>query len=75
MSPSASVAVQMQKLNTAQRKEVSDFVDFLLTRRRQTTRENKRKVWLTKVSVWSDSDVKPIEEAMAEVNNWKLPSF
>jgi hypothetical protein len=75
MSPSASMAVQMQKLNTTQRKEVANFIDFLLMRRRQSTREKSRKGRLEKISVWSNDDVKPIEEAMAEVNSWKLPNF
>ena len=75
MSPSTSMAVQMQKLNTTQRKEVADFIEFLLARRRHSTREKNRKERLTKISVWSNNDVKPIEEAMAEVNNWKLPNF
>jgi len=75
MSPSASMAIQMQKLNTIQRKEVSDFIDFLLTRRRNPSRKKSRNERLTKVSVWSNSDVKPIEEAMVEVNNWKLPNY
>ncbi len=75
MSPSASMAVQIQKLNTTQRKEVADFVDFLLMRRRQTTKEKSRKARLEKISIWSCDDVNPIEEAMAEVNCWKLPNF
>jgi hypothetical protein len=69
------MAVQIQKLNTAQRREVADFVDFLLVRRRQATREKSRRAMLAKVSVWSSDDIKPIEETMAEVNNWKLPNF
>ena len=75
MSPSASMAVRMQKLNTTQRKELSDFIDFLVMRRRQTSREKSRKERLTQISVWSSKDIKPIEEAMTEVNSWKLPNF
>lgn len=52
MSPSASMAVQMQKLNTTQRKEVSDFIDFLVMRRRQASREKGRKDRLAHISVW-----------------------
>ena len=63
MSPTASMAIQMQKLNTTQRREVSDFVEFLLTRRRQSVREKGRKERLMKVSVWSNNDVHSIEEA------------
>jgi hypothetical protein len=69
------MAVQMQKLNTSQRKEVADFIEFLSMRRRQSTKEKSRKDRLAKISVWASNDVKPIEEAMAEVNSWKLPSF
>lgn len=75
MSPSASMAVQIQRLNTTQRKEVADFIDFLLIRRRQSTRDKSRKGKLTKISVWSSDDVKPIEDAVMEVNNWNLPNF
>jgi len=75
MSPSASMAVQMQKLNTSQRKEVADFIEFLLARRRHSKNGKSRKARLTKIAVWSESDVQPIEEAMAEVNNWNLPNF
>jgi hypothetical protein len=75
MSPSASMAVRMQKLNTTQRKELSDFIDFLVMRRRRTSREKSRKDRLTQISVWSSKDIKPVEEAMAEVNSWKLPNF
>jgi hypothetical protein len=75
MSPSASMAVQMQKLNITQRKEVANFIDFLLMRRRQSTREKSRKGRLEKISIWYSDDVKPIEEAIAEVNSWKLPNF
>jgi hypothetical protein len=75
MSPSASIAVNMQKLNTTQRKEVSDFIDFLVMRRRQVSREKGRKDRLAQISVWSSKDIKPIEEAMMEVNSWKLTNF
>ena len=75
MSPSTSMAVRMQKLNTTQRKELSDFIDFLVMRRRRTSREKSRKDRLTQISVWSSKDIKPVEEALAEVNSWKLPNF
>jgi hypothetical protein len=75
MSPSASMAVRMQKLNTTQRKELSDFIDFLVMRRRQTSREKSRKDRLAQISVWSSKDIKPIEEAMMEINSWKLANF
>jgi mRNA-degrading endonuclease RelE of RelBE toxin-antitoxin system len=67
MSPSASMAVQIQKLNSTQRKEVSDFVEFLLTRRRHSTSEKRRNERLAKISVWSNNDITPIEEAMTNL--------
>jgi hypothetical protein len=57
----------MQKLNTTQRKEVADFVDFLVMRCRLIPRKKSRKAMLGKVSVWSSEDIKSIEGAMAEV--------
>jgi hypothetical protein len=52
---------------------LSDFIDFLVMRRRQTSREKGRKDRLAQISVWSGKQIRPIEEAMTEVNSWKLP--
>lgn len=69
--------VKFQALDEQGQQEVADFVDFLLEkkgRRRMHDAETYRQK-LLKISVWSDEDIKPIEEARQHFNNLNVPEW
>lgn len=56
------------------KKEAYDFVEFLIEKRTPKRKKiNKRK--LLEVSCWSDEDIKVIEEAGRELDQWKLAMY
>ncbi|RIV27690.1 DUF2281 domain-containing protein [Fibrisoma montanum] len=69
----SELIAKFQALDEQAQQEVVDFVDFLLEkkgrRKPYDPEEYKRK--LQSISVWSDQDIKPIEEAQQHFNNWK----
>jgi hypothetical protein len=64
---------KFQQLDDEARQEVLDFVDFLLDKKgRKRSADNAfYQEQIQQVSVWSEEDVKPIEEARTQFNQWK----
>jgi hypothetical protein len=64
---------KIDHLNPFLQQIVSTFIDGLL--RTQTTSAKRDKSRLLAISVWSDEDLQPIEEAQSRINAWQLPVF
>ena len=60
-------------LNPSLQQIVAAFVDGLL--KTQSTVAKRDKSRLLSVSVWSDEDIQPIQEAQNRINAWQLPVF
>lgn len=56
------------------KKEVADFIDFLIQKKKPVKKKlNKKK--LLEVSCWSNEDIKAIEDAGKEINKWQPETF
>jgi hypothetical protein len=64
-------------LDTSSKREVLDFMDFLLTKRAKTRRSLKAdyKKKILKVSVWSDSDIDLMIQNQQKLNQWKTQEW
>lgn len=56
------------------KKEVDDFIDFLLQKRPPRKKKLDKKK-LLEISQWTEEDIKVIEEAGKEINKWQLEAF
>ncbi|MCK4762631.1 MAG: DUF2281 domain-containing protein [Candidatus Aminicenantes bacterium] len=56
------------------KREVADFIDFLVSRRKKPVKKKDKKK-LLEVSCWSDEDIEAIEDAGKEINKWKPEAF
>jgi hypothetical protein len=71
---SETVMQKFEVLPEAAKKEVVDFIDFLL--QKKTSRKKKLdKKKLLEISKWTEEDIKAIEEAGKEINKWQLETF
>ena len=66
------LAEKIELLRPGQRRKVHEFVLSLLGRREVDLSAGKRA--LLETSVWSDQDVRPIEEARQDVDKWRIPT-
>ena len=64
---------KLNLLNSFQQQTVVALIDALL--KTQTTVEKRDKSRLLTLSVWTEQDFQPIEEAQARINAWQLPAF
>lgn len=56
------------------KKEVADFIDFLIQKKKPVKKKlNKKK--LLEVSCWSNEDIEAIEDAGKEINKWQPETF
>ncbi|NIM11070.1 MAG: DUF2281 domain-containing protein [Candidatus Aminicenantes bacterium] len=56
------------------KKEVDDFIDFLLQKRPPRKKKLDKKK-LLEISQWTEEDIKAVEEAGKEINKWQLETF
>ncbi len=75
MQTATALSVKMQRMTPAQQREVIDFAEFIISRKKRTLVGSTRKERLLNVSVWSDSDIEAIDRAATEVNKWNLPNY
>jgi site-specific recombinase XerD len=67
----ADIQLKYNLLDAASKKEVNDFVDFLLNKKKKKTESiSSYKKKILKVSLWTDEDIAKIEEAQKHMNNW-----
>lgn len=64
-------------LDPSGRKEVLDFMDFLLTKENKSKRPAKAayKKRILKVSVWNDSDIDFMIQNQQKLNQWKAQEW
>ncbi len=60
-------------LDMASRKELNDFLDFLLSKAipRDKNRQKSYKQNILKVSVWTEEDIKAVHENVRLFEQWK----
>lgn len=75
MRTATALSVKMQRMTPAQQREVIDFAEFIISRKKRTSKGSMRKERLLNISVWSDSDIEAIDQATTEVNKWNLPNY
>lgn len=71
----SELLVKIQSLDEQAQQEVVDFVDFLLEkkgRRKPPHNSDDYRERLINISVWSEEDLKPIEEARRLFNNMAI---
>jgi hypothetical protein len=71
------LALKYNLLDTSAKKEVIDFMDFLLSKetkiKKSTKSDYKKKI--LKVSVWSDSDIDLMIQNQQKFNQWKAQDW
>lgn len=60
-------------LNTLQKETVYKFIEFLISK--NTIESEKKKCILLKTSVWSQEDIKYIEDAQKDISRWTINTF
>jgi hypothetical protein len=71
---SESIIQKFEVLPEYAKREVSDFIDFLIQKKKPTKKKIDKKK-LLEISCWDDEDIKAIEDAGKEINKWKLEAF
>jgi hypothetical protein len=71
------LALKYNLLDTAAKKEVLDFMDFLLAKDPKSKKPLKTsyKKKILKVSVWSDSDIEIMIQNQQKLNQWKAQEW
>ena len=73
----SEIVVKYNMLNKTARQELNDFMDFLLSKQK-TDKSNFLATYKSKilnVSVWSDSDLKIIEENQKLFSQWRVQEW
>ncbi|MHC1777015.1 MAG: hypothetical protein AB9834_16560 [Lentimicrobium sp.] len=73
----SDIVVKYNRLNKYARKEVNDFMDFLLSKQKtsKSSSLNTYKSKILKVSVWSNSDLKIFDENQKLFSHWSTPEW
>jgi hypothetical protein len=74
---------KLHSLSLSERREVGNFVDFLLSKKQQTKtvqsanrlRSDTMKKILLNISVWNEKDIAEIHKATKEINKWKIKTL
>jgi hypothetical protein len=71
------LALKYNLLDTSAKREVLDFMDFLLTKKTKIKKSAKSdyKKKILKVSVWSDSDIDLMIQNQQKLNQWKAQDW
>jgi len=71
------LALKYNLLDTSAKREVLDFVDFLLTKETNIKKSSKSdyKKKILKVSVWNDSDIDLMIQNQQKLNQWKAQDW
>jgi hypothetical protein len=73
----SDIVVKYNRLNKVARKEVNDFMDFLLSKQKapNTSFLKMYKSKILQVSIWTDSDLKIFDENQKTFNQWSAPEW
>ncbi len=71
------ILLKYNLLDSYNRKEVLDFIDFLLNKKTEKIKKDKTsyKSKILKVSVWSESDIDLIIQNQQKLNQWKAQGW
>lgn len=69
-----AVIQKFEILPESAKREVADFIDFLLQKRFSRKKKTDKKM-LLEISQWTEEDIKAIEDAGKEINKWQLETF
>ena len=71
------LALKYNLLDTSAKREVLDFMDFLLTKETNIKKSSKSdyKKKILKVSVWNDSDIDLMIQNQQKLNQWKAQDW
>jgi hypothetical protein len=71
------LALKYNLLDTSAKREVLDFMDFLLTKETKLQKPHKSdyKRKILKVSVWKDSDIDIMIQNQQKLNQWKAQEW
>jgi hypothetical protein len=71
------LALKYNLLDTTAKREVLDFMDFLLTKGTNIKKSSKSdyKKKILKVSVWGDSDIDLMIQNQQKLNQWKAQDW
>ena len=71
------LALKYNLLDTSSKREVLDFMDFLLTKETKLNKPLKTnyKKKILKVSVWNDSDIELMFQNQQKLNQWKAQEW
>lgn len=70
------VQLKYEKLDPLAKKEVDDFIDFLLSKRSaKKSGEKSYEENLLRVSTWSEDDLKVFDENAKLFNNWTIDEW
>jgi hypothetical protein len=64
---------KLEQLNPFQQQTVLAFVDSLINTQLTTGKRDKSQ--LLNLSVWTEEDIQPIQEAQERINAWQLPTY
>lgn len=67
------ITLKLADLSYVARKEMYDFMNFLLQRQKKKKKPVREK--LLHVSVWKENDIKAIENAGKALRKWKIEKF
>lgn len=72
-----NLALKYNLLDISAKKEVLDFIDFLLTKKTKSKQLQKTdyKKKILKVSVWNDSDIDLLIQNLQKLNQWKAQEW
>ncbi len=73
----SDIVVKYNRLNKFARKEVNDFMDFLLSKQKipKTSFLSNYKSKILNVSVWSENDLRIFDENQESFNQWRVPEW
>jgi len=71
---SETVIQKFEILPESAKRQVTDFIDFLLQKRSPRKKKIDKKM-LLEISQWTEEDIKAIKDAGKEINKWQLETF
>ena len=67
--------IKYNRLNITAKRELDDFIDFLLSKENTNNSMKNYKNNILNVSVWSDTDLKVFKETHNLFNQWKVQEW
>ena len=70
-----TINTRIKNLPSEARREVYDFIEFLMTKRLPKKKLKASKERLLSVSVWTKKDLSIFEEIGKDINKWNIARF